>query len=227
MGRTMVLARWRDVESAARRMAVLASWLDDESAAGRTMVLARWRDDESAVGRTMVLARWRDDESAAGRKARGTPPACNHWRDNQQCLEQWEQDSLLPTARMLTEGLLARGRVGSGAERSLAGVTTSRRQDGRRCLPTGATTSRRRGERWYSLACMTMVVTAGRMTVLRHLRPSLAHWHDDELVMVPVAVLARWRDDVSAAGCKAVLAHSLAPSGNGSTAVDILWSVCG
>ena len=119
-----VLARWRDVELAARRMAVLASWLDDEAAAGRTMVLARWRDDksaagrttglarwhddESAAGRTTGLARWRDDESAAGRKARGTPPACNHWRNYQQCLEQWEQDSLLPTARMLTEGLLAR-----------------------------------------------------------------------------------------------------------------------
>ena len=37
-----------------------------------------WRDDESAAGRTTVLARWRDDESAARRKARGTPPACNH-----------------------------------------------------------------------------------------------------------------------------------------------------
>ncbi len=109
---------------------------------------------------------------------------------------------------MLTEGLLARRRFGSGAERSLAGATTSRRQDGRRCLPTGATTSRRRGERWYLLACVTMVLTAGRMTVLRHRRPSLAHWHDDELVMGPMAVLARWRDDVSAAGCKAVLAHS-------------------
>jgi hypothetical protein len=224
-GRTTVLARWRDVESAARRMAVLASWLDDESAAGRTLVLARWRDDESAVGRTTVLARWHDDESAAGRmtllarwrdnesaagrKAQGTPPACNHWRDNQQYLEQWEQDSLLPTARMLTEGLLARQRVGSGAERSLAGATTSRRQDGRRCLPTGATTSRRRGERWYLLTCVTMVLTAGRMTVLRHRRPSLAHWHDDELAMGPMAVLVRWRNDVSVTGCKAVLAHSL------------------
>ena len=103
-------------------------------AEARADVGSRLRDGatthESAVRRTTVLARWRDDESAAGRKARGTPPACNHWRDNQQCLEQWEQDSLLPTARMLTEGLLARQRVGSGAEHSLAGVTTSRRQDG-------------------------------------------------------------------------------------------------
>ena len=90
----------------------------------------------------------------------------------------------------------------------LAGATTSWRQDGRWCLPTGATTSRRRGERWYSLACVKMVLTAGRMTVLRHRRPSLAHWHDDELVMGPMTVLTRWRDDVSAAGCKAVLAHS-------------------
>ena len=109
---------------------------------------------------------------------------------------------------MLTEGLLARRQVRSRAERSLAGATTSRRQDGRRGLPTGATASRQRGERWYSLACVKMVLTAGRMTVLRHCRPSLAHWHDDELVMGPMAVLARWRDDVSAAGCKAVLAHS-------------------
>ena len=53
-----------------------------------------------------------------------------------------------------------------------------------------------------------MVLTAGRMTVLRHRRPSLAHWHDNELVMGPMTVLARWRDDVSVAGCKAVLAHS-------------------
>ena len=45
------------------------------------------------------------------------------------------------------------------------------------------------------------------MTVLRHRRPSLAHWHDDELVMGPMAVLACWRDNV---GCKVVLAHSLA-----------------
>jgi hypothetical protein len=67
--------------------------------------------------------------------------------------------------------------------------------------------------------CVTMVLTAGRTTVLRHRRPSLAHWCNDELVMGPMAVLACWRDDVSR---KAVLAHSLAPSGNGSTAVDIL-----
>ena len=40
--------------------------------------------------------------------------------------------------------------------------------------------------------------------------------------MGPMALLACWRADVSAAGRKAVLAHSLAPSGNGSTAVDIL-----
>jgi len=106
---------------------------------------------------------------------------------------------------MFTEGLLAQQRVGSGAERSLAGATTSRRQDGRRCLPTGAMTSWQRGERWYSLACVKMGLRAGRMTVLR---PSLAHWQDDELVMGPMAVLTRWRDDVSAAGCKAVLAHS-------------------
>jgi hypothetical protein len=38
------------------------------------------------------------------------------------CLEQWEQDSLLPTARMLTEGLLARRRVGGGVERCLLGT---------------------------------------------------------------------------------------------------------
>ena len=99
---------------------------------------------------------------------------------------------------MLTEGLLARRRVGSEVERSLAGAMTSRRQDGRRGLPTGATTSRRQGKRWYSLACVKMVLTAGRMTVLRHRWPSLAYWHDDELVMGPMAVLARWRDDVSA-----------------------------
>ena len=103
-----VLASWLDDEAAAGRTMVLARWRDDKSAAGRTTGLARWHDDESAAGRTTGLARWRDDESAAGRKARGTPPACNHWRNNQQCLEQWEQDSLLPTARMLTEGLLAR-----------------------------------------------------------------------------------------------------------------------
>jgi hypothetical protein len=35
---------------------VLARWRDDESAAGRTTVLAHWRDDESVAGRTMVLA---------------------------------------------------------------------------------------------------------------------------------------------------------------------------
>ena len=58
--------------------------------------------------------------------------------------------------------------------------------------------------------------------VLRHRRLSLAHWCDDELAMGPMVVLARWRDNVSAAGRKAVLAHLLAPSGNGSTAVDIL-----
>ena len=75
-------------------------------------------------------------------------------------------------------------------------------------MPTGATTSRQQGKRWYLLACVTMVLTAGRMTVLWHRRPPLAHWHDNELVMEPMAVLARWRDDVSAAGCEAVLAHS-------------------
>ena len=44
--------------------------------------------------------------------------------------------------------------------------------------------------------------------------------------MGPMALLACWRADVSAAGRKAVLAHSLAPSGNGSTAVDILGPNC-
>ena len=57
---------------------VLARWRDDESAAGRMMVVTRWRDDKSSAGRTMVLARWRDNESAARRKAQGSPPACNH-----------------------------------------------------------------------------------------------------------------------------------------------------
>jgi len=56
-----VLARWRDDESVARRMAVLARWRDDKSAAGRTTVLAHWRDKELAVGRTMVLTRLCDD----------------------------------------------------------------------------------------------------------------------------------------------------------------------
>ena len=35
--------------------------------------------------------------------------------------------------------------------------------------------------------------------------------------MGPMAVLARWRDNVSAAGRKAVLAHSLAPLGGRAT----------
>ena len=104
----------------------------------------------------------------------------------------------------------------------LTGTTTSRRQDTRRCLPTGATKSWRWGGQWYLLACVTMVLTAGQTTVLRHRWLSLAHWCDDELVMGPMSVLACWRSDVLAAGCKAVLAHLLAPSGNGSTAVDIL-----
>jgi len=86
--------------------------------------------------------------------------------------------------------------------------------------------SRQRGKRWYSLACVKMVLTAGRMTVLRHHRPSLAHWHDDELVMGPMAVLACWCNNMSAAGCKAVLAHSwrLLEMDRRPTAVDILWS---
>ena len=104
----------------------------------------------------------------------------------------------------------------------LAGTTTSRRQDRRRCFPTGATKSRRWGGQWYSLACVTMVLMAGQTTVLWHRWPSLAHWCDDELVMGPMALLACWRADMSAAGRKAVLAHLLAPSGNGSTAVNIL-----
>ena len=40
------------------------------------------------------------------------------------------------------------------------------------------------------LACVMMVLMAGRTTVLRHCRPSLAHWCDDEWVMGPMAVLA-------------------------------------
>ena len=97
----------------------------------------------------------------------------------------------------------------------LAGTTTSWRQDGRRCLPTGVTKSQRWGGQWYLLACVTMVLTAGQTMVLRHRRPSLTHWCDDKLVMGPMAVLACWCTNVSAAGRKAVLAHSLAPSGNG------------
>ena len=68
---------WQDDEPAAVRTAVLALWHAD-SALGWTTVLACWCDDELAAGQTTMLTRWRDDELAAGRKARGTPPACNH-----------------------------------------------------------------------------------------------------------------------------------------------------
>ncbi len=109
---------------------------------------------------------------------------------------------------------------------SLAGTTASRRQDGRRCLPTGVAKSWRWGRRWYLLPCVTMVLTAGQTTVLRHCWPSLAHWCNDKLVMGPMALLACWCADMSAAGRKAVLAHLLSPSGNGSMADDILGPDC-
>ena len=104
----------------------------------------------------------------------------------------------------------------------LTGTTTSRRQDTRRCLPTGATKSWRWGGQWYLLACVMMMLTAGQTTVLRHCWLSLAHWCHDKLGIGPMAVLARWRANVSVAGRKAVVAHLLALSGNGSTAVNIL-----
>ena len=102
----------------------------------------------------------------------------------------------------------------------------ARRQVGGRTDDGACPLARRRVGGGEDDGMCSMVLTAGRMTVLRHCRPSLAHWCDDKLVVGPMVMLPHWRNDVSAAGRKAVLAHSLAPSGNGSTAVDILGPNC-
>jgi hypothetical protein len=61
LGRTTVLARWRNNESVVVRMLVRAGLPDDESAAGRR-TLARRREDESVAGRTTRLTRWHGDK---------------------------------------------------------------------------------------------------------------------------------------------------------------------
>ena len=60
-GRTTVLARWHNNESAVVQMLVRAWLPDDKSVAGRRTP-ARRREDELVAGRTTRLTRWHGDK---------------------------------------------------------------------------------------------------------------------------------------------------------------------
>jgi hypothetical protein len=201
-------------------------------------MLTRWCYDESAVGRglcplagvTTSRRRFRQQCSLAG-------STTSRWRVGRRCSPAGATTGWRRVTQRCSPAGATMSRRRGRWRCSLAGATKSRRQDGRQCLPTGATKSRRWGGRWYSLACVTMLLTAGRTMVLLHRRSSLAHWCDDELVMGPMAVLARWhwavrwsavlaswRDDKLVAGRTTVLARwRYDESAAGRTTVLALW----
>ena len=126
-------------------------------------MLARWCYDKSAAGQGLCpLAGATTSQWRFGQQCSLAATAMSWWRVEQRCSPAGTTMGWWRVTQWCSPPGATMSWWGGGWRCLLAGAMKSRRQDGRRCLPTGATKSWRWGGRWYSLACVRMVLTAGR-----------------------------------------------------------------